>query len=147
MRFLNQFESGDLERLGTDDWLVLDAFSREEPIGDELLPCTDRLTELKMAVRVGRGRFILAEDYYRFSDREVTFHRLRENEVRKETLESHIREHAVDGCPISDLETRLPDQSRKAIGKLLEELRGEQRIHLRGGRRWARWHPGAAPDD
>ncbi len=74
-RVPDQFEPEDLQQLRTDDWLVLDALNREEPVSDELLPCTDRLLELKMVAWTGRSRFILSEDYYRFNGREATFHR------------------------------------------------------------------------
>ncbi|HQZ67351.1 MAG TPA: ATP-binding protein, partial [Planctomycetaceae bacterium] len=86
IRFLKQFESDDLEQLGTDQWLVVDSLSREEPIPVDLLPCTNHLIELGMVVRTGPGRLILSEAYYRFQGREETYNRLREKEIRKEVL-------------------------------------------------------------
>lgn len=142
VRFLNQFEPDDLDRLGTDEWLVLDSLSREEPISDDLLPCTDRLIELGMVVRVGRGRFILSEAYYRLQNRMETYRRLRQNEDYKEILESRIEEHAVDGCPLRELVKLLADLSRDQIRRLMDELRAEGRIHPQGEKRGARWFPG-----
>ena len=146
VRFLRQFDDQVKESLSTDEWLVLDRLSREQPITDELIPCTNRLIELGMIVRAARASFILSEAYYRYTGREDTFRRLRENEVRKESLERHVAEHAIDGCPISDLEAVLPDLSRKEIGRLLDELRRDDRVHVRGERRWAKWHPGPLPE-
>lgn len=146
VRFLRQFDDQVKESLSTDEWLVLDRLSREQPITDELLPCTNRLIELGMIVRAARGSFILSEAYYRYTGREETFRRLRENEVRKESLERHIGEHAVDGCPVGTLSDLLPDLTRDQVRGLLDELRAEERVHLRGERRWARWHPGPAPE-
>jgi len=148
IRFLKQFESDDLEQLGTDQWLVLDSLSREEPIPVDLLPCTNHLIDLGMVVRAGRGRLILSEAYYRFQGREETYNRLRENEVRKEILERYLAERAVDGCSMSDLKVQVPVLNRKQVKKLMDELRDEDRVHVRGERRGAKWHPGpdSAPD-
>jgi hypothetical protein len=142
VRFLHQFEPDDLEQLGTDEWLVLDALSREEPISDELLPCTDRLIELAMVVRAGRGRFILSEAYYRFQNRQETYRRLRQREEYKETLQAHIADHAVDGSPLRELVKSLPDLGRDQVRSLMDELRAEERIHPQGEKRGARWFPG-----
>ncbi|QDT30038.1 Divergent AAA domain protein [Gimesia panareensis] len=147
VRFLREFDDDVKDSLSTDEWLVLDQLSREQPLPDELLVCTDRLIELGMIVRAARGSFILAESYYRSIGREDTFRRLRENEVLKERLEAHISEHAVDGCSVGELVDLLPGLTRDQVRALLDELRGEERVHLRGSRRWARWHPGPAPDD
>jgi len=146
VRFLHQFETDDLEQLGTDHWLILDALSREEPIPDDLLPCTDRLIELGMVVRAGRGRLILSEAYYRFQGREETYRRLREREEIKEVLEASIADYAVDGRAANDLLQLVPTLDREQLRTLLEELRAEQRVHLRGSRRWARWYPGPEPE-
>lgn len=145
VRFLRQFDADDLEQLGTDHWLILDALSREEPVSDDLLPCVHDLLELRIVVRAGRGRFILSEAYYQFQGREETYHRLRENEVRKEMLERHLNERAVDGSSMTDLEALIPNLNRKEVKKLMDELRDEGRVHVRGERRWARWHPGPHP--
>jgi len=147
VRFLRQFDDDLKETLSTDEWLVLDRLSREGQLTDELVLCTDRLLQEGMIVRAARGSFILAEDYYRFNGRGETFRRLRENEELKESLESEIAEHAIDGCPISDLEDVLPGLSRKELRRLLDELRDERRVHLRGEKRGARWHPGMEDDD
>lgn len=146
VRFLRQFDDQVKESLSTDEWLVLDRLSREQPVTDELIPCTNRLIELGMIERAARASFILSEAYYRYTGREDTFRRLRENEVRKESLERHIREHAVDGCPVGELSDLLADLTRDQVRGLLDELRAEERVHLRGERRWARWHPGPAPE-
>jgi ATP-dependent DNA helicase RecG len=147
VRFLRQFDDQVKESLSTDEWLVLDRLSREQPVTDELVPCTNRLIELGMIVRAARASYILSEAYYRYTGREEVYRRLRENEVRKESLERHIRDHAVDGCPISDLEPVQPDLSRKELRALLEELRTEGRVHLRGEKRGSRWHPGREVED
>lgn len=143
---IRQFETQTLESLTTDDWLALDALSHETPLPEGLLPRLDRLLQLGMIVRAGKGRFILNEAYYRFQNREETFRRLRDNEVCKEVLESRLSEHSVDGCPMGELEPLLTKLSRKEVRKLLEELRDEGRVHLRGEKRAARWYPGGSPE-
>lgn len=147
VRFIRQLETNLVESLSTDDWLTLDALSREEPLAESLLTRTERLLDLGMIVRAGKGRFILNKMYYRFQNRDDTFRRLREHEQRKELLEDRIAEHSVDGIAIGDLLPLLPDQSREKVRSLLEELRSEDRVHLRGEKRWSRWHPGPQPDE
>lgn len=123
---------------------ILNAVShrREEPVSDDLRPCTNHLIELGMVVRAGRDRFILSEAFYRFQNRKETYRRLREREDRKELLERHLAEFAVDGCSMRELEAVLANLNRKAVRKLLDELRDEERIHLRGKKRGARWYSG-----
>ncbi|HQX49229.1 MAG TPA: hypothetical protein PLY87_19820 [Planctomycetaceae bacterium] len=43
---------------------------------------------------------------------------------------------------MTDLEALLPGIDRKDVKKLMDELRDEGRVHIRGERRWARWYPG-----
>jgi ATP-dependent DNA helicase RecG len=147
VQFLRQFDAQTLESLSTDDWLTLDALSHEEPLSDGLLPRAEHLLQLGMIVRVGNGRFILNEPYYRFQHREETFRRLREGEGRKELLESRIAEHAVDGVAIGDLQPLLPELNRDQVRRLLDELRREDRVHFRGEKRWTRWYPGPLPGE
>jgi ATP-dependent DNA helicase RecG len=147
VRFLNQFESDDIDRLGTDEWLVLDSLSREEPVSDDLRPCTNRLIELGMVVRAGRDQHILSETYYRFQNRIETYNRLREREKLKEIIESRIQDHAVDGCPLRELLILPADLTRDKVRGLLDELRAEGRIHSQGVKRGARWFPGPEATD
>lgn len=146
VRFMRQFEAQAVESLSTDDWLALDALSREELLPEGLLQRTEHLLQLGLIVRVGSRRFILNDAYYRFQNREETFRRLRENEQRKELLENELSGYAVDGRPISELESLLPALTRNDVRALLVELRDEERVHVRGEKRGARWFPGGPPD-
>jgi len=143
-RFLLQCPVESLESLSTEQWLILDAVSREEHVGDSYLESIDKLLELKLVVRVSGGRFILPKVYYEFLGREASYSRLREREEKKETLEAHLEAHRLDGSAISDLQKVLPDKERKYIRRLLSELQDEDRIHSEGENRWTRYFAGPA---
>ena len=147
VRFLAQFDADDLENLSTQQWLILDRLSREEPIPESLIQDVDHLLELGMVLRAGRDRHILSKDFYVFENRVETFDRLRENEIRKEILENSLVDHKVDGQKIADLAALLPDLSRKQVIQLIEDLRRENRVHLVGERRGATWFPGPENED
>ena len=145
-RFLLQCPVESLESLSTDQWLILDALSREEPVGDDHLESISKLLELKLVVRVSGGRFILPKVYYEFLDRVASFHRLREREEKKELLESHLEAHRLDGLAISDLQRIFPDEKKKYIRRLLAELQEENRVHSEGENRWTRYFAGTSGD-
>ena len=54
-------------------------------------------------------------------------------------LLQHITLTGAEGRQLSELQEVLPAVSRKALGRLLGELRAEARVVLRGERRLARW--------
>jgi ATP-dependent DNA helicase RecG len=143
VRFLRSFDDSVKNTLSTDDWLTLERLSREEPLPEDLIACTVRLSELGMVSRAGKGRFILAESYYQLQGREETFRRLRKSEQNKELLERHIADHAVDGSPLRELVKLLPKLNRDKVRAMLDELRAEGRIHSQGTKRGARWFPGS----
>ncbi len=44
-----------------------------------------------------------------------------------------------EGTPLSELRQVLLSESESGVQRLLNDLRSEGRIFLRGARRWARW--------
>ena len=142
VRFILKCNAADLESLSTEQWLALDALSREEKLKDCSSGSIDRLLELNLIARAGRGRFILAKTYYELQDRTETYLKLREREIHKEKLEEILAENKVLGTAIGDLESHLSGLHRKQIRKLLEELRDDDRAHMQGKTAAARWFPG-----
>jgi hypothetical protein len=62
-----------------------------------------------------------------------------DTETKKALLEKHLQEQGDAGAPLSELQQVLPSDSKRAIQRLLDELRRAKRIELKGQRRWARW--------
>ena len=93
---------------------------------------------------VGRGkgtRYLLSQALYAAIGQKGTSTRKRglDTETKKALLEKHLREQGNAGAPLSELQQVLPSDSKRAVQRLLEELRREKRVELRGQRRWARW--------
>ena len=58
VRYIREFDAGEVDSLSTEDWLTLDALSREEPLPEGLLQRTSGLLELRLIVRaVEAGSF------------------------------------------------------------------------------------------
>lgn len=142
VQFLLQCEQETLALLSTEQWLILDALSREEMLNNCSAQAIEQLLELGLIARAVRGRFILAKAYYELQNRTGTYQKMREREILKERLEAILIENKVQGTAIGDLENQTNELPRKQIRKLLEELKGESRAHMRGKTAAARWYPG-----
>jgi ATP-dependent DNA helicase RecG len=63
-----------------------------------------------------------------------------DRQEKKALLLLHLRDPAArSGVALAELQQVLPELSRFQIHGLLDELRGEGRVSLRGTRRHARW--------
>lgn len=142
VQFLLKCQAEDLESLSTEQWLILDALSREENLKDCSSESVEKLLQLGLIARAGKGKFILAKAYYELQNRTATYQKMRKREIQKERLEAILIENKVQGTPIGDLENQVTELARKQIRKLLEELRDEDRAHMRGKTAAARWFPG-----
>jgi len=147
VRFLEQISSETLETFTTEDYLILDAIHREEPVSETLKPRLTRLRDLGIIETHGRGkgmRHMLSRRFYGFVGQPGTYtNRLGlDRETNKMLLLKHIESYADSGCQLAELTQVLPGLAPKAVQRLLGELRAEQRIHLVGITRNARWYPG-----
>lgn len=150
VRFLEQIGSETLETFTTEDYLALDAIHREENVAEFLKPRLPRLRDLGIVEMHGRGRgirYMLSRRFSGFVGQPGTYtSRLGlDRETNKALLLKHIEDSAAVGCHLSELTQVLPALSRRTIQRLLTELRGEQRVHLTGHTRNARWYPGPDP--
>jgi ATP-dependent DNA helicase RecG len=145
--FLEQLGSETLETFTTEDYLILDAIHREEPWSENFKPRLTRLRDLGIIETHGRGkwmRHILSRRFYGFVGQPGTYtNRLGlDREMNKALLLKHIESNARSGCQLNELTQVLPALAPKAVQRLLSELKDEQRIHLIGRTRNARWYPG-----
>ena len=101
-----------------------------------------------MIEQIGRGRgvrFILSRKFHSFLGRHGAYTRRKglDRETNKVLLVKHIEERRDAGAAMKEFEEVLPAISRRQILGLLQELRGEGKIHPKGERRGARWILGA----
>lgn len=146
LRFLEKVGQERVATFTTQDFLVLDLVHREQSIPPDLRPQLAQLIEAGVVESVGRGRgtrYLLSRQFYQFIDRKGVYTRKRglDRETNKALLLKHIVDNGPAGSPLSELRQVLPGLSESAIQRLLDELRVEKRIELRGKRRWARWFP------
>ena len=150
LRFLEEIGRERLSTFRTDDFLVVDAVHRGEPVATSFRTRVEHLIELGVLERVGRGRgarLLLSRRFYRHLGKSGVYTRKRglDRETNKTLLLKHIEESGEHGAPFQDLVQVLPALPRSTIQRLLRELRDEGRIQVAGQRRGARWFPSLPP--
>jgi len=96
--------------------------------------------------RVGRGRgvrHLLSQRFYRFLGRPGIYTRKRglDRETNKALLLKHVRDSGSAGSQFTEFAQVLPALSRRQIQGLLQELRCEGLIVLKGAKKGAKWLP------
>lgn len=91
---------------------------------------------------VGRGRgarYFLSRRFYSALGQKGVYTRRKglDRDTNKALLEQHLREQEGGGGALSELRQVLPAESQRVVQKLLDELRHEQRVELKGSKRWA----------
>jgi ATP-dependent DNA helicase RecG len=144
LRFLEEIGRERLASFATEDFLVLDLVHREQPVPDMLKPRLEPLLEQGVIERVGRGRgvrYLLSRRFYRFLGKPGVYTRKRglDRETNKALLLQHLQDAFPEGSAMCEIEQVVPHLSRAGIKRLLDELRRENKVQLKGTRRWARW--------
>ncbi len=146
VRFLEQLGDERMKTFMTEDFLVLDAIYRGQPVPKPLRERLVHLKDLGAVEQAGRGAFRLSRGFYQLTGQRGAYTRKKglNHETNKALLLQHIAENDADGSPLGDLLQVLPDLSPRQVQLLLGELRGENRVHVRGKTNAARWHQGVA---
>lgn len=144
LRFMERLGEETLAGFNTRDMLLLDRLQHTDSIPPEYRDRARRLIELGVIETVGRGRgtrYLLSRRFYTAVGRPGVYTRRRglDREEHKALLLKHLRGVGKAGSPISELEQVLPSVSRSHLKRLLDEMRSEGKITLKGERRWARW--------
>lgn len=144
IRFLEKVGEERLKQFDTHDLLVLDLLQRGEQVPERLRPRLRRLLGESIIEAVGRGRgtrYILSRRLYEAIGQRATYTRRRglDDGANKELLVKHLQDAPDEGTPMSELRQVLPTVPESQVKRLLQELRDEGRVRLRGTRRWARW--------
>ncbi len=85
---------------------------------------------------------MLSEALYASLGAKGTYTRQRglDRDTNKALLLKHVMKQGEQGAPVSELQQVLPTHSASALRGLLLELRAENKLALKGERRWARWY-------
>lgn len=144
LAFLQKVGQEKLASFSTADWMLLGYIAREEKVPDLYKPRAERLLELGVLERAGRGKLMLSRRFYKFIGRRGAYTRKKglDRETNKNLLLKHIEDNAGDGSPLKDLLDVLPSLTRDQVRTLLRELRSEGKAHPRGTTRTALWYPG-----
>ena len=145
VRFIERLGEETLRSFATLDYLALECLEQCKPLSPAL---KERLPDLMAAGAVesmGRGRgtrYMLSEALYASLGAKGTYTRQRglDRDTNKALLLKHVMKQGEQGAPVSELQQVLPTHSASALRGLLLELRAENKLALKGERRWARWY-------
>jgi ATP-dependent DNA helicase RecG len=117
---------------------------REEPIWEELKPRIPVLVRKGVIERVGRGRgarYVLSQRLYALLGRRGAYMRRRglDRDTNRALLFEHIRKAGAEGARFADMMEVLPNLSKGQIKTLLQELKSQGKVFVRGTTRGARW--------
>lgn len=144
VRFMERLGEETLQSFSTYDFLTLDCLHREQELPDHLKIRLPGLIAAGAVESIGRGkgtRYLLSQRLYAALGAKGVYTRKRglDRETNKALLERHLRGQGAAGAPLSELRQVLPSESESGVQRLLDELRSEDRVVLRGQKRWARW--------
>ncbi|WP_428378237.1 ATP-binding protein [Lichenicoccus sp.] len=144
MGVLEQIQKRLRDDLDILDLRVIDAVFHNEDSPDGSEVRIGRLVEQGILERAARGRLVLARSLYAALGQKGVYTRRKglAHETEKALLLQHIKENQVEGSPMRDLVQAMPNLHRYAINALLDELRRDGKVHVRGQRRVGRWFPG-----
>ena len=97
---------------------------------------------------MGRGRgaqLLLSQRFYRRIGKAGVYTRKRglDRQTNKELLLKHIQNNQRKGSQLRELRQVLPALSPYQVQRLLQSLKREERIHIVGTTKAARWFPGS----
>ncbi len=149
--FLEKIGQETLATFSTDDYLLLDIIEQESEIPTFLRPRIDKLIELGVIERIGRGRgtrFILSRRYYQVVGKKGIYTRKRglDRDTNKELLRKHISDNGKNGSPLGELKQVLPSLKDGQIRTLLRELQSAGDIFCQGRTRAGKWFPTEGKD-
>lgn len=141
--FMNKVGEETLEGFSTEDFLLVDAVHKGEKIKPEWQPHVERLIDLGVLERIGRGKFMLGRKFYTISKTKGKYTRLRglDRETNKQLLLKHIRDNKETGSTHQEFEQILPSFTRRQIQRYVNELREQGLIEPQGLTRGIKWYP------
>lgn len=150
--FLGRIGEETLSRFVTEDFLVLDAIRREQPVPQALRERIPELRDRGVIEIHGRGkgtRYLLSRRFYELAGEAGTYTRRRglDRATHKALLLRHIEDNQQEGTRFQELLQVLPELGRTTVQNLVRELKAEGLVHSTGRTRGALWYPGSGPGD
>lgn len=144
IRFLEKMASAKPDfHMGTHDLILLNQIHSSQPIAPKDKGRLKELLDLGVVEYIGHGRgtrYLLSRSFFELAG-ESGVHTRRQGLSRsanKELLLQHIRQSS-SGATMAEFRQVLPSLSDDQIKGLVQELKREQKIHLRGKKRASRW--------
>lgn len=111
----------------------------------ELRPMLQSLVDEGIIESLGRGRgvrHLLSRRYHQEAGKAGVYTRKKglDRETNRQLLIKHIRDSGLDGAPLHDLHQVLNFLSEPQVKYLLQGLKAEGKIQMRGYGRGARWY-------
>ena len=146
VRFVENLGAERLASFGTHELQVLHCVRQERAVPEGLRDRIERLLELGVIERVGRGRgarLLLSRSLYAAMGATGAYTRKKslDHESNKALVLKHLQDNSGKGSPISELHQVLPALSASYLKRLLAEMRDAGQVRLEGKNRWARWFP------
>ena len=141
LSLINRIGNERLERLTTDDFLVIDVLFHDRKLSKNLRSRTKRLVDMGIIEHTGREKYFLARGFYEVTGKSGVHTRLvgLDRDTNKELILKHIRKNDASGTPLKELRQVLPGHSRGQIQVLLREMRKENRVYSIGNTSTAKW--------
>lgn len=145
LQFLEKIGSARTALFTTHELLVLDMVRREQTVPGELRPMLQSLADEGIVESLGRGRgvhYLLSRRYHQEAGKAGVYTRKKglDRETNRQLLIKHIRDSGLDGAPLHDLHQVLNFLSETQVKYLLQGLKAEGKIQMRGYGRGARWY-------
>lgn len=146
LRILERIGQETLATFTTGDFIIVERLYRDQPIPENLANRLPPLREKGVVERIGRGkgaRDILSRRFYGAIGKKGVYTRKKglDRQTNKALLLRHISDNRREGSRLHELVQVLPALSRNQVQKLLQELKGENRITNVGRTSAARWFP------
>lgn len=149
VKFIEKLSGESQRPFSVEDFIVLDQVRRTQRVEERFRNRIPFLREVGAIELIGRGRgtkYILSRSYHHLTDQPGKYTRRigLDREQNKALLEKHIIQNP--GCRFSELQQVLSELSRRQVQRMLEDLKGEGRILVKGQRKTALWYPGPDPE-
>jgi ATP-dependent DNA helicase RecG len=144
LSFLERVGAETLATFSTRDFLVLDLLQRGEVVPAAMRDRLPALIESGLVETIGKGRgarYLLSRRFLSAIGQKGTYTRRRglDRSTNKALLLHHLAAVRGDGSQLAELQQVLPALSRGQLKGLLNELKDDGQVSLKGERRWARW--------